>query len=194
MSEAPVSPENEANVVLGQVHSKWGWILAFGILSLVLGFIGLGCTFALSIASAIFFGVLLLIGGISQGISGFQTEGMKGKLWHFFVALLLLVAGIVLVGNPVEGSILLTAVLGGALVGAGIFRILTALSSRSTKGWVWLLLSGIVTLFLGGIIIAEWPVSGLWVIGLFIAIDLIMSGWGYVALAMAAKSAVPQES
>jgi uncharacterized membrane protein HdeD (DUF308 family) len=167
-------------------------LLAFGIVSMLLGFIGLGCTFALSVASAVFFGVLLLIGSVAQAISGFQTKEMKGKLWHFVVSLLLLVAGIALVQNPLEGSILLTAVLGGALVGAGIFRILTALSSRESKGWVWLLVSGIVTLFLGGIILAEWPVSGLWVIGLFIAIDLIMSGWGYIAVAIAAKSAPPQ--
>ena len=105
------------------------------------------------------------------------------------VALLLLIAGIALIKNPLEGAIAMTALLGGALVGAGIFRILTALSSKESKGWVWLLLSGIVTLVLGGMIIAEWPVSGLWVIGLFIAIDLIMSGWGYIAVALAARSA-----
>ena len=51
-----------------------------------------------------------------------------------------------------------------------------------------LVISHIVTLILGGIIISQWPVSGLWVIGLFIAIDLIISGWGYVALALALSS------
>lgn len=187
MSDTPSTPGDEASEVIARARSKWGWLLAFGILSLVLGFIGLGCTFALSVASAVFFGVLLLIGSVGQAISGFQIRGFKGKIWHFFVSLLLLVAGIVLVRNPIEGSILLTAVLGGALVGVGIFRILTALSSRESEGWVWLLLSGIVTLILGGIIISQWPVSGLWVIGLFIAIDLIISGWGYIALAIAAK-------
>lgn len=188
MPEDIPSPGDGLNPMPTQVRAKRGWLLAFGILSIILGFVGLGCTFVLSLASAVFFGVLMLIGSIGQLASGFQTKGMKGKLWHFFVALLLLIGGLALVKNPLEGAVAMTALLGGALVGAGIFRILTALSSRDSRAWIWLLLSGIVTLILGGIIISHWPVSGLWVIGLFIAIDLIISGWGYVALALALSS------
>jgi uncharacterized membrane protein HdeD (DUF308 family) len=178
----------DQNELTGRLRSKWGWLLAFGILSMILGFIGLSFTFALSVASAFLFGILLVVGGAGQIISCFKEKGMKGKLWHAVVAVLYIVAGIILLQNPLEGSILLTAVLGGALVAAGIFRILTALSSRQEKGWVWVFISGIVTLILGGIIISQWPVSGLWVIGMFIAVDLIVSGWGYVALALAARA------
>jgi uncharacterized membrane protein HdeD (DUF308 family) len=33
----------------------------------------------------------------------------------------------------------------------------------------------------------QWPVSGLWVIGLFIGIDLIFYGWSLVMLGLLAK-------
>ena len=174
--------------VVSQFRKGWGWLLAFGILSILLGFVGLGSTFFLSVVSAIFFGVLLLVGGVAQIVSGFKSAGWKGKLWHFLVALLYLAAGGMLISNPVEGSILLTAVLGSMLLAIGLLRIFTAFSSREIAGWVWVLISGIVTLLLGALIIAQWPSSGLWVIGLFIAIELIISGWGYVALAIAARA------
>jgi hypothetical protein len=38
-------------------------------------------------------------------------------------------------------------------------------------------------------IMTAWPMSGTWIIGLLIAIDMIFHGWGYVALALVAKDA-----
>jgi len=46
-----------------------------------------------------------------------------------------------------------------------------------------------VSIVLGGIIVLQWPVSGLWVIGLFVAIELILNGWSYVFVALAARKA-----
>jgi uncharacterized membrane protein HdeD (DUF308 family) len=187
MNQNPHIRAGNSGKVMKNVRSNWGWLLAFGILSMVLGFVGLSFAFALSVASAFLFGILLVIGSVGQGISCFKEKGLKGKLWHAMVAALYLIAGIALLQNPV-GSILLTAVLGGALIAAGVFRILTAFSSRQEQGWVWIFISGVITLILGGIIISQWPVSGLWVIGVFIAVDLIVSGWAYMALALAARS------
>jgi uncharacterized membrane protein HdeD (DUF308 family) len=57
------------------------------------------------------------------------------------------------------------------------------------KGWYWALIAGIISILLGVIIIAQWPISGLWVIGLFVAIELIFNGWAYVFIALAARNA-----
>jgi uncharacterized membrane protein HdeD (DUF308 family) len=46
-----------------------------------------------------------------------------------------------------------------------------------------------VSVVLGGLmILMEWPQSGLWIIGLFIAIELIFNGWSYVFVALAARA------
>ena len=50
----------------GDLSKRWGWLLALGIVFIVLGLIGIGMAFALTIASLIVFGVLLLIGGAVQ--------------------------------------------------------------------------------------------------------------------------------
>jgi uncharacterized membrane protein HdeD (DUF308 family) len=63
---------------------------------------------------------------------------------------------------------------------------------KPAAGWYWPLISGIVSLILGGLILAEWPQSGLFIIGLFIAIELIFNGWSYLFIALAARAAGKQ--
>jgi uncharacterized membrane protein HdeD (DUF308 family) len=65
-----------------------------------------------------------------------------------------------------------------------------AIQIRNRKNWGWPLLSGFISVLLGLIIAVKWPVSGLFVIGLFVAIELIMHGWSYIFIALAAKSAL----
>ncbi len=43
---------------------------------------------------------------------------------------------------------------------------------------------GIITFVLGLLVLAQWPASGLWVIGLFVGIDLIFYGCAWIALAL----------
>jgi len=76
-------------------------------------------------------------------------------------------------------------------------RILMALQLRGTSSWVWPLVTGIVAVLLGSVIAARWPISGLWVIGLFVAIEMIIHGWSCIVIALVAKAggeAAPAES
>jgi uncharacterized membrane protein HdeD (DUF308 family) len=56
------------------------------------------------------------------------------------------------------------------------------------QNWGWLLLHGVINLLLGVLIWRQWPLSGLWVIGLFVGIDMIFNGWSLVMLSLAAKN------
>jgi uncharacterized membrane protein HdeD (DUF308 family) len=100
---------------------------------------------------------------------------------------LYLVVGFMFIRNPVEAAATLTLMLALALMFVGIMRIIVAVSSGS-QHWVWLLLNGIITLVLGILILNQWPESGLWVIGLFIGIDMIFYGWALVMLAIGVRS------
>jgi uncharacterized membrane protein HdeD (DUF308 family) len=174
--------------MLEAVQKNWGWLLALGILFIVLGTIGLGMSFALTVASVLFFGVLLLIGGGAQFVESFQHKGWKSTVWNILIALLYIVAGLMAISDPVGASIALTLVIAAALVTIGLFRIIMAFQLKPARGWWWPLVAGIASLVLGGLIFAEWPVTGLWVIGLFVAIEMIFHGWSYVTIALAAKA------
>lgn len=175
------------DVFFGELRQNWGWLLALGIVLIILGTIGLGMTFFLTVASMVYFGVLLLIGGGFQIFHAVKATGWKSIILSVLIGILYLLAGITIINNPVAASTLLTLVLGGALIGIGIARMVMALQLRGLKSWVWPLASGILEILLGVMIVAKWPVSGLWVIGLFVAIELIMNGWSCIAIALTAK-------
>jgi uncharacterized membrane protein HdeD (DUF308 family) len=188
MSTADQQINPQIENLLGDLQHKWGWLLALGILFVVLGTIGLGMTFALTMASMLFFGFLMLFGGAFQFMHSFQCKGWKSIALHILVAGAYLFGGIVIITNPMLASMLITGILGTIFLVVGSMRVVMAVQLRSVKGWWLPLITGIATLIFGAMILTSWPMSGLWIIGLLIAIDLIIHGWGFVALALTVKN------
>lgn len=178
------------NAQFGELEKQWGWLLALGLVSIVLGTVGFYMTFALTRVSVLLFGLLILAEGVFQFIHAFSCQRWKGVTWHVLIALLYAAAGGVIVMDPLAATKVLTLVLAGILIAVGLLRIVMALQLRPVAdGWYWSLLSGLVSILLGGMIVAQWPASGMWVIGLFVAIELIFNGWSYVFVALAARKA-----
>jgi uncharacterized membrane protein HdeD (DUF308 family) len=178
------SPALAPMPVLGDLAHNWGWLLAQGILLVVLGTIGLGLTFWLTLATVFIFGVFLVIGGVIQIVQSFACKGWGSMLWHLLIAVLYVLVGLDIMADPLGASFILTILIGGALVGIGVVRILMAWQLRGLKAWGWPLVGGIAAIILGFMIISKWPVSGFWVIGLFVAIEMIFSGWSYIIISL----------
>ncbi len=192
MSANNVNPLPDAAVVFGELEKHWGWLLLFGLVSIVLGTLGLGMTFMLTEFSVVFFGALLVAGGVLQLLDAIKCRGWKSIAWHVLIALLYVGAGLVMVLKPVLASLSLTLIIAYILIAVGVLRVIMAFQMRSAGGWWWLLLAGIVSAALGVMILMQWPQSGLWIIGLFIAIELIFNGWSYIFVALAARAAAKQ--
>lgn len=90
--------------------------------------------------------------------------------------------------NPLLASATLTLMIAWALVFIGIMRVIAAVQMRGMPGWIWTLIGGIAAIILGVMIMNRWPVSGLWVIGMFVAIELIFNGWGMIMAAFAVRN------
>ena len=178
---------NLDTVAINEISKKWGWILAIGILMVILGTIGIGATFALTLTTVMFFGILILIGSGFQLLDAFRYKGWSliGKM---LIALLYLAVGFIMVKNPLLASTTLTLFIAWALIAVGIVRIIMAFQLRGVDGWIWTLISGVAAIVLGIMILNNWPESGLWVIGMFVAIELIFNGWGMIMLALAVKN------
>ncbi|MFI4963070.1 MAG: HdeD family acid-resistance protein [Legionellales bacterium] len=171
------------------LNRNWGWILGFGILSLILGCIGLGMVVGLTLVSMYFFGALLLIAGVSHCIDVFKHQEWRGIIGQALIAVLYIAAACVVFYDPFLASTLITGMLAGILIVIGVTRIIMAMALKSAKGWGWLMLAGVAAIILGILIIAQWPVSGLWVIGMFLAIELIVNGWTYIFIALSLRNA-----
>ncbi|WP_371195967.1 HdeD family acid-resistance protein [Glaciecola sp. SC05] len=173
--------------LFGNTHKNWRWIMALGVLFIGLGTIGLGATATLTLVTVLFFGWLLIIGGLVQLVQVYRDKLSSNLSWHMFVAVLYLLAGSVVVYDPIGGAVALTVFIAIIFFALGAIRIIYAMQMRNIQGWWWPLIGGFASMILGAIIIAEWPSSALWVIGLFIALDLIINGWTYIMIALVAK-------
>jgi len=172
-------------------NPQWGWLLALGIILLIMGFAGLGMVAGLTVISMLFFGVLLIIGGVAHIFYAFIDKKWKGSLWHALLAILYIIGGIIVIYDPILASAIITVILACVFIVVGITRIFMAFKLKKGSGWGWIIVSGIASLVLGLIILYQWPISGLWFIGLFIAIELIMAGWSYIFIALSSRNKTP---
>lgn len=169
-----------------KLRRHWGLCVVLGIASVILGTVALGASGIVTLASVLFFGWLLVIGGAVQAVHAFWFRRWGGFFRHLLGGVLGIVVGGLMVARPVAGALSLTLLLAAFFVVGGVSRIMTALAIRF-PGRGWTLLSGVVTLLLGIVIWRQWPISGLWVIGTFVGIDLIFDGWSLVMLGMRAR-------
>jgi len=169
-----------------EFRHNWGWFLGLGAILIVAGTIALGSSVLATLVYVIFYGWLLLIIGVIEAVQAFWQRKWGGILVHLLGGILAAVVGLIIVANPGAGALVLTLILAVFFMVTGLFRIMAALMMRFPH-WGWLLVSGVITLALGIFIWRQWPVSGLWVIGLFIGIDMIFVGWSWVMAALAAR-------
>jgi uncharacterized membrane protein HdeD (DUF308 family) len=170
---------------LQSLRSYRGWFLGLGILMALLGTIAIGwaCTATVTVAVVWMFGFFMVAAGITEILGSFWAGRWSGMLVHLLLGIVYVLAGVFMIDRPVNTAIQLTLIIAIFLIISGIFRIVFALIERFS-GWGWVALNGVVTLMLGMLIYKQWPVSGLWVIGLYVGIDLIFNGWAWIMLAL----------
>lgn len=174
-------------VGLQELKKSWGWFLALGLLLMVLGAVAIRQAWFVTLTSMVFFGWLLIIGGVAEAVHAFWRQRKWGGFFlELLTGLLYAVVGLMVVANPAETGVTLTLIIAMFLIFGGVFRIATALAVRFPH-WGWVLLHGIIQLVLGVMIWKQWPVSGLWVIGLFIGIELFFNGWTLVMLSLMSR-------
>jgi uncharacterized membrane protein HdeD (DUF308 family) len=164
---------------------KWGWIVGLGVVYLIAGFVALGSVMIATVASVFVVGVMMIVAGIAEIINAFQLKGWGKFLIWALLGVLYIVAGFVTLQNPLLAAALLTLILGAALIASGLVRIFLAFSMKRESPWIWVLLSSVVTLLLGLVILAHWPISSVYVLGIFLGVDLVMAGAAWIGLGFA---------
>lgn len=177
----------ESYLGLRQVHEHWGSFLALGIVLVILGTLAIIGANIATLTTILFFGALLTVGGIVQIIYAFWGRKGDGFAQNLLAGIFYTVVGILMLTHPAVTAVAITLLLAAFFTVNGIFKILVSLSAPVAQ-WGWLLFSGIISLALGILIWAEWPLSGLWIIGLFIGIDLLFVGWFWIMLSLESKN------
>lgn len=167
-------------------HKYWGWFLLIGLLLIALGALAIGYAKWATEFTVIFLGFLLAGAGILQIISGFYTRKWTGFSISLLLGLFYIIAGCVCIFKPIEGALGISLLIAALLLVGGGFRLGSALRFRFDN-WGWVVFNGLIAMLLGILILAEWPASAIWVIGLFVGIDLLLMGCYWVWLSLAVR-------
>src|SRR6516165_10059293 len=169
---------------LAPLRNKSGWIVALGVVYVIAGLIALGSVVFATVVTVFIVGVMMLIAGVAEVINAFQVKTWGKFLLWLLLGGLYIVAGFATFENPLLAAALLTLLLGAALIASGIMRVVLAFSMKEGMPWVGVCLSGAITLLLGLVILAHWPVSSIYILGLFLGIDLLFAGFGWIAVGL----------
>lgn len=151
---------------------KASWIFVIlGIFQIFMGIIALGLPMLVGATFMWLVGIALFV---AMALSLYQMLVVPNyRLWNFFSGLFYGLAAVVFIWHPLAALASLTILLGWLFIVGGVIRLLMAYKTKSG----WLIFNGIITLLLGIFIVSKWPEDSAFVIGTFIAIDLMISGW-----------------
>src|SRR5262249_15293553 len=183
----PVSPAGVLAEELAGVRRVWWLLLARGLVSVVVGFLAIGSPYVATSKFVVVLGVLLLFAGITEVVHAFVVRSWRGFALHLFAAALYLLVGLFMLEDADRAAAVLTLLLAASFFVGGLLRIVFSLAMRFPS-WPWVLLNGVVDLFLGSLIWSGWPASGDWVLGLFVGIDLLFHGWSWIMLALRVRT------
>ncbi|HBZ72541.1 MAG TPA: hypothetical protein DEP35_23520 [Deltaproteobacteria bacterium] len=170
------------------LRHNWGWLLALGLVQIVLGSTSICVPIIGTVASALFVGWLFLAAGVAQVVHAVQGRAGKGFWLHLLSALLYLAAGGMIALYPMSGVLTLTVFLAAFLLVEGGVRIWLGLQIRPAEGWGWVSVSGVLGVFAGAMIWSQLPSSAVWALGTLVGINFLFSGVSLLSLALRARS------
>ena len=161
---------------------------------MIAGVIALGSIAMFATVPAVYIvGFMMMLAGVAEIVAAFNAKDWGHRILWLLLGALYVFAGFICLQNPFAAATILTLLLGIALIVGGLVRIFLAWRMREAgTPWGWVVFSGIISLLLGVMIIAHWPYSSLFVLGIFLGIDLIFIGtsWFTVGLALKRRHAV----
>ncbi|MEW6254435.1 MAG: HdeD family acid-resistance protein [Pseudomonadota bacterium] len=170
------TPGSSVRDQLTALRAGWGWFVALGVAFVILGCIALAHLAISTVATALYVGALVLVGGVVQVLHAFRVQGWGRFFFWLLSGLLYVVAGGLIVYEPLFAAGIITLMIGISLVVGGLFRIWAGIGARPQTGWGYIVAAGAITFILGLEIIAGWPVNSPIILGLFLGIDLIVNG------------------
>ena len=166
---------------LERFQAHWKAIVAFGLLSAVLGIAALVLSVTATIATVLMIGIFMSLAGIVQLAIGFRTRSW-GRFIAFEIAgLVYLVTGVFAIFSPLEASVVLTLLLGAALIATAASRLFLAFQMSGSPRRGALLLAAFATGLLGLLVVIGWPSNSLFILGTLLGVDLLFQGVAWTA-------------
>jgi uncharacterized membrane protein HdeD (DUF308 family) len=161
---------------LGAAKKITGWYIAAAVLFILLGIFAIIEPGIAALGVTILVGWLLVVGAVFHFVAAFKGGGAKQVIFQVVIGILYLLGGLYFLTHPVMGPATLTLILAGIILAEGVIEVISYFRLRSEGASGWLLMNGIITLLLGGLIWFHWPSSTVWAIGILVGVNLLMTG------------------
>jgi uncharacterized membrane protein HdeD (DUF308 family) len=179
INPAYLTPEQFGHLIA----ANRGWFIFEGVVFVIIGIAAIGFPFIASIATTIFIGALLLIGGIATAIRALGAKGAPYRGSSIALAILTIITGLLLLIFVPAGLLALTLSLAAFFIVQGVFEIIHGVQAKGHHGRGWLIVSGIAGLVVGVLLLLGWPSTAIWAIGTLTGINFIFTGIALLVLA-----------
>jgi uncharacterized membrane protein HdeD (DUF308 family) len=169
------------------LRRSWRELMTIGVLAIFVGCVAIVVPAVAAVGTAIFVGCILVLIGMFLTAAAFMAHSLGSLIVRLLWALLTVVVGVWLLAEPHHGAVSLTLLLGIYFLLMGITRIAIAILGRGRQGAGLVGLSGIAGLIVGALILAKFPSSADWAIGLLVGIDFIFVGWTLTSVALVGR-------
>lgn len=192
MSTQPTTDRNQVQAAVATAIREHSTLfLVEGILLLILGALAILLPPFATLAVTIIIGWIFLASGLMGWITTLGARHAPGFWWSLVSALLATAAGLILLISPAGGAVSLTLLLIVFFAIEGAASIMYALEHRRelTGRWELMLISGLIDLVLAAIILAGFPGTAAWALGLLVGVNMIFGGAALIAIALHARRA-----
>lgn len=169
------------------LRRSWRTLMAVGVLAIFVGCVAIVVPAVAAVGTAIFIGWILVIAGAFLVAAAFTAHSIGTVVVRLLWAALTVIVGIWLIADPHNGAVSLTLLLGIYFLLMGVTRTAVAFAGRGQQGAGLVGLSGVAGILIGILILAEFPSSADWAIGLLVGIDLIFAGWTLTSVALVGR-------
>jgi uncharacterized membrane protein HdeD (DUF308 family) len=164
-------------------------LLITGVFLTLFGFLAIVSPAVAGTAVIRIIAIVLIGTGVVQVFQSIRVEGTANKIISSALGLITAGLGLMVWMNPEVGSAFLTALLMIYFVAQGIWKMSASRRYKRSPAWFWLFLSGLLSLGFAYLLWRQWPLSGAWAIGIFVGLDLLLTGVALILVAMTIKKA-----
>ncbi len=178
-------------VYISKIKKGWRWLLAMGISFIIIGGISIFKFLTTTIVSLYILGFVIMFSGIGYAIYSFKFWKYNWAKFsqYLILGIIYIVASFVIIQDPLRSAFPITIFIAVFYMVVGVWRTISSFRFRLPRAFLEFL-GGIIALIFGILIWLEWPSSSLWVIGLFVGIDIILTGIYFTALSLFAKKLI----
>jgi len=177
-----------AETVVGDIKRASGWSMALGVLMILAGVFAIFAPVIPGVVIVYIIAWTAIFNGGAQIVYGFRAASGGRRLLEVLLGVLYVVAGLFILTHPLGGLLALTLLIASFLLVYGVIAVVLAFQIRPISGWGWILFDAIVTILLGCLIWAHWPINSEWLVGTLVGISFIASGVSRLMLSSAVRN------